>query len=105
MANRKRLRGQRCIGKPSDVGSVTRSIKSIGSHQAEIKKQATKSGHPETESVQTGKSHIPPTNHERHKIVDESEHEGHDHEEDHGGSVHGEQPVKDLGCDKTVVRT
>ena len=105
MAERKRLRSQRCVGEPSHVGSVSRSVQAVGAHKAEIEKQATESGHPETESIQTRKCHVPRPNHQWDEVVGESEHDGHDHEEDHGRSVHGEQPVEHLGRNKIVVRT
>src|SRR6267143_3838382 len=105
MANRKRPRSQWCVGKPSHVGSVTRSVEPVGAHQAEVEKQSTKSGHPETESIQARKSHVPRTNHEWDQVVYKSEHNRHDHEEDHGRSVHGEHSIEDMGRNKVIVGT
>src|SRR5207245_4303066 len=103
--NRKCPRSQWCVGEPAYVGRVSRSVESVGSNQAEIKKQATESGHPETESIQTWKGHIPRPDHEWDEVVGESEQDRHDHEENHGGSMHGEHSVEDLWRNKVVMWT
>jgi len=100
----KGLRSQRRVGKPPHVGRVTRTVQSVGSYQAEIEKQAAESSHPEAESIQTWKGHVPRPNHEWNQIVCESEQDRHDHEEDHRGSVHGEHPIEHLRRNKVVVR-
>ena len=101
---RKCLRSQRRVGEPSHVGSVSRAVKAIGPHQAEIEEKASKCGHPEAERIQARERHVARADHQREQIIGEAEHDGHGNEENHRGPMHGEHPVEDLGRDEMVVR-
>ena len=64
VAGRKRLRGQRRVGEPSDVRSVAGPIESVPAEKAEVEEQSAESRHPEAKRVETWKCHIARANHE-----------------------------------------
>ena len=98
------LRRQRRVGKPSHVRSIARPVQAIRSHQAEIKKKASECRQPETKSIQTRERHVARANHQRDQIIRKSEQNGHGHEENHRGPMHGEHAVEHLRRDEIVVR-
>ena len=105
VSRRKCLRGQRRVGKPSDVRRAARAVESVAAHKTEVEEQPAERGHPEAEGIQARECHVARADHQRHQVVRESEHQRHGHEENHGRAVHGEHAVEDLGRDEIVVRT
>ena len=105
MTRRKGTRGQWCVRKPSDVWSASRSVQPVSAKKTEVQKKASERGQPKTKRVQAWKCHVPCADHQWNQVVREPEHDGHGHEEDHGGSVHREHSVEDLRRNKVVVRT
>ncbi len=94
---------QRGVGEPADVGSRARSVEAAGAEVAEVQQETGKGGDPEAEGVQSGEGHVARADHQRDKIVSHAEEDGHSHEEDHGGAVHGEELVEDLRRDEVIV--
>ena len=105
VSRRKCLRGQRRVGKPSNVRSVAGAIESVAADKTEIEEQPAEGRHPEAESVQPRKRHIARANHQGNQVIRESKHQRHGHEENHGRPMHGEHPVEHLRRDEIVKRT
>ena len=105
MAGGEGARGERSVGPPANVGSAAGSIKSVAADKAEVKKNAGKSGEPEAEGIEAGKSHIARANHQGHEVVRKSKEHGHGDEENHRGAVHSEHLIEKLRRNEIVVRT
>ncbi len=98
------LRGQRRIGKPTDVRRASGPIQPVTAEKTEIQQEPAQRGHPEAEGIQPGERHVARADHQRHQIVRESEDHRHGHEEDHRRAVHREHAIEDLRRNKVVVR-
>ncbi len=98
VAGRKDARGERSVGEPAYVGRGAGAVKAAAAEVAEVKQQAAKGGDPEAEGVQAREGHVARADHQRDKVIAEAEEDGHAHEEDHGGAVHGEELIEDLGA-------
>ncbi len=97
VARREYFGCQRSVGEPADVGCRACSVEAACTEVAEVQEDASEGGDPEAEGVQSGESHVARADHERDEIVSHAEEDGHSHEEDHGGAVHGKELVEDLG--------
>src|SRR5215469_17533556 len=104
MSRRERPRSQWRIGPPADVRRVACAVKAASPDKTEIQQKATKCRQPKTEGIQPRKRHVSCANHQRDKVVGESEQNRHDHEKDHGCAMHSEHAVEDLWRYKIVVR-
>ena len=104
MPRREGLRGERSIGEPSDVGSITCSVEAAAAEEAEVEEDAAERGQPEAEGIQPRKRHVSGADHQRHEIVRESKHKRHGDEEDHRRAVHREHAVEELRRNEVVVR-
>ena len=103
VAGREDLCGERSVGEPADVGRGARGVEAAAADVAEVEQQAGEGGDPEAEGVEAREGHVARADHQRDKIVAEAEEDGHAHEEDHGGAVHGEELVEDLRRDEVIV--
>ena len=86
--------GQWRIGEPGHVGRRAGAGESYAADETVIEQNAREGADPEAERVEPRKGHVARADHQRDKIVAESEQNGHAHQEHHGRPVHGEQPVK-----------
>ena len=96
--------GERCISPPGNVGRAARSLQADAADEAVVQHQTAQRGHPEAEGIHPGERHIPGADHQGNQIVGKSNDQRHPHKEDHGGSMHGENAVEDLGGEKIVMR-
>src|SRR5258705_11705514 len=103
VTRRKRTRGQRSVGEPSHVWSVSCAVEAASSKEAEVKKESAESREPKPEGIQPGKGHVSGANHQRNQIIGKSEDEGHSYEEDKGRAMHGEHAGKNYRRDKIVM--
>ena len=103
MPGREELGCERRIGKPAHIRRRARAIQAIAANEAEVKQQPAEGGDPEAEGVEAGKGHVARADHQRDKVVAKAEENRHAHEEDHGGAVHGEHAIEDLGRDEVIV--
>ena len=99
---RKRFARKRRVREPPHIGCRTRTVEPHAREIAHIEHESPEEEHPEPPGVEPGKGHIPGTDHERDQVVPETRHDGHPHQEDHGGAVHGEEPVEFLGFEQVV---
>ena len=98
------LRGQRRVREPSHVRSVARAIQATGAQQTEVQQEPAERCQPETERIQPRERHVARADHQWQQVVGEPEHDGHGHEKDHRGPMHGEHAVEDLRRHEVVVR-
>ena len=54
VARRKRLRGQRSVSPPADVGCVAGAVQAVAAEKAEVEQQSAERGQPETEAFSRG---------------------------------------------------
>ena len=99
------LRGEWRVGKPSDIGSVSGAVQAIGSEETKIEKDASECRQPKAEGIETREGHIPRTDHQWDEVVRKSKQHGHDHEENHGGAMHGEHSIEYFGRYEIVMWT
>ncbi len=86
--------GERRVGEPTDVGSGAPAVQPLSPEDAEIEQEPAEQERPEPEGVQAREGQVAGSDHQRHQVVGESEHDGDSHQEHHGGPVHGEELVE-----------
>src|SRR5258708_19741368 len=103
MPRRECMGSQGCVSEPPNVRSVSGAVETIGSNQAEVKKNASECRQPKTEGIEPGKCHVPRSDHQRDQIIGQTKNQRHGHKKNHGGPMHREHPVKDLRRNKVLV--
>src|SRR6185295_12353294 len=91
------------VSKPPDVRCRAVTCEPRRAQITEVKKQPTEEIHPVPESIQAGKGHVARANHQRHEIVAEAGDQGHAHQEDHRGPMHGEETIENIGFKERVI--
>src|ERR1700679_3834768 len=92
------------VSPPSHIRRAACSLQSHAANKAVVEQQAAEGRHPEGESVQAWKGHIARAQHQRQKVVAETEGDRHRHEKNHRGAVHGENTIKGFRADEVIVR-
>ena len=95
---------QRRIRPPGNIGRAARPLQPDSTDKAVVHQQSAQRGHPEAEGIQPRESHVPCADHQRHEVIGESNDQRHPHEEHHGGAMHGEDAVENLGGEKVIIR-
>ena len=89
---------QRRVGRPARVGGAA------APHEARVHHEPAEQEQPERGRVQPREGHVAGADLQRHEVVAERRHHGHDEQEDHRRAVHREQAVVGLRRHHRVVR-
>jgi hypothetical protein len=85
------------VAEPAAVGRAAQE-------EARVHEQPAHEEGPVPEGVEAGEGDVASPDLERHQVVGQSRRQGHDHEEDHGRAVHGEDLVVGVGAQHGVLR-
>ena len=96
MAGRVQRAGVRRVHEPATVGGATQYPRGVEEDAAEQEQ-------PEAESVDAGERNVAGTDLQRQEVVGERGGHGHDEQEHHGGGVHREHLVVQVGVEHGVV--
>ncbi len=97
MAGRKAHLGQGGVAEPAVIGCPAQG-------KAAVHKQAAEQENPKAERVQLGEGHVAGTDHQGDDEVSDPNRERHNHQENHGGAVHGEQLIVSVAAEELCVR-
>ena len=86
----KSLLGEGSIGKPTDVWWIT-------GEKTEVNDQSAEERRPKTERIHAGECHVAGTNHQRNKIIPDTDENGHPDKKHHRGAMHREELIEQFG--------